>query len=94
MAKSIAEALTMFQRSGFKDIISMSLDNNQTTHHAINHRFKEEVIIPFVGISSNIDFIMSKGEKIIRCADGVEAKVTEWKDCHVCELEKDIQDFS
>ena len=93
MAKSIAEALIMFQRSGFKDIISMSLDNNQTTHHAINHRFREDVIVPFVGISSNIDFIMSKGEKIIRCADGVEAKVTEWKDCHVCELEKDIQDI-
>ena len=93
MAKSIPEALAMFQRHGFKDVISMSLDNNQTTHHAINHRFKEEVIIPFVGISSNIDFIMSKGEKIIRCADGVEAKVIEWKDCHVCELEKDIQDL-
>ena len=93
MAKSIPEAIAMFQRHGFKDVISMSLDNNKTTHHAINHRFKDVVIVPFVGLTQNIDFCMSKGDKIIRCADGVEAKVLEWKDAHICELEKDIQDL-
>ena len=93
MAKSIPEALAMFQRHGFKDVVSMSLDNNQPTYHAINHRFRENVILPFVGIEKNVDFIMSKGDKIIRCADGVEAKVLEWQDLHICELEKDIQDL-
>lgn len=93
MAKSIPEALAMFQRHGFKDVTSMSLDNNQTTHHAINHRYRDEVIIPFVGIENNVDFIMSKGNKMIKCADGVDAKVVEWKDVHICELEKDIQDI-
>lgn len=93
MAKSIPEALAMFQRNGFKDVISMSLDNNQTTHHAINHRFKNVVIVPFVGLTQNIDWVMSKGDKIVRCADGIEAKVLEWKDVHICELEKDIQDI-
>ena len=93
MAKSIPEALAMFQRHGFKDVISMSLDNNQTTYHAINHRFREEIIVPFIGLTQNIDFCMSKGDKIIRCADGVEAKVLEWKDVHICELEKDIQEL-
>lgn len=93
MAKSIPEALAMLQKIGFKDVISMSLDNNQATYHAINHRFRECVIVPYIGIENNIDFCMSKGDKIIRCADGVEAKVLEWKDIHICELEKDIQDL-
>lgn len=91
MAKSIAEALRMFQKVGFKDIVSMSLDNNSTTTHHINHRYKDEVIIPFVGVSSNVDFVMSNGDKRIICADGVEAKVVEWKDCHICTLEEDIK---
>ncbi len=91
MAKNIVEALEMFQRAGFKDITSMSIDNNQPTFHAINHRFKEEVVVPFVGITSNIDFVMSKGDKTIGCADGIQAKVVEWKDCHICTLEDDIK---
>ena len=62
MAKSIPEAIAMFQRHGFKDKTSMSLDNNQTTYHAINHRFREEIIEPFVGLTQNIDFCMSKGD--------------------------------
>lgn len=85
------EALEMFQKVGFKDIVSMSLDNNSTTKHHINHRYKDEVIVPFVGLSDNCTFIMSKGEKQITCADGVEAKVVEWKDCHICTLEEDIK---
>ena len=93
MAKSIPEALAMFQRHGFKDVISMSLDNNRTTYHAINHRFREEVIVPFIGLTQNIDFCMSKGDKIIRCADEVKTKIIEWKDVHICELEKDIQEL-
>lgn len=93
MAKSIVEALGMLQRVGFKDIVSMSLDSNQPTTHEINHRFREVVIVPFVGLTRNIDFVMSKGEKIIFCADGIRAKVVEWEECHICELEKDIQDI-
>lgn len=93
MAKSMIEALQMFQKIGFKEVISMSLDNNSKTTHSINHRFKECVIVPFVGLTNNIDFVMSKGEKEIVCADGVAAKVLEWKEVHICELEKDIQEI-
>ena len=91
MAKSIVEALEMFQRVGFKELVSMSLDNNGTTTHSINHRFKEEVVVPFVGITDNVNFIMSKGDKIVYCADGTHAKVIDWSDCHICTLEDDIQ---
>lgn len=91
MAMTIVEALEAFHRIGFKDITSMSLDRNNETYHSINHRFKEEVCVPFVGLTNNIDFIMSKGDKFVTCADGVQAKVIEWKDCHICTLEEDIK---
>lgn len=93
MAKSIIEALSMLQRIDVNCIMDMSLDNNENSEHAINHRFREELIVPFVGITNNVNFIMSKGEKTIVCADGIKAKLLDWKDLHICELENDIQDM-
>ena len=93
MSMSIIDALQKFQKIGFNDVLTMSLDNNNETSHSINHRFRNEVIVPFVGITQNIDFVMSKGNKIVHCADGVIAKVTEWNDIHICELEQDIQEL-
>lgn len=91
MAKSIIEALEMFQRVGFKDITSMSLDNNGLTYHEINHRYKDEVIVPLIGVTDNVSWIMSKGQKIITCADGIQANVVEWESKHICTLEDDIK---
>ena len=34
---------------------------------------------------------MSKGDKIVYCADGTQAKVIDWSDCHICTLEDDIK---
>lgn len=93
MAKSIIEALSMLQRIDVNCIMDMSLDNNENSEHAINHRFREELIVPFVGITNNVNFIMSKGEKTIMCADGIKARLLDWKDLHICELENDIQDM-
>lgn len=93
MAKSIIEALGMLQKIGVNDIVNMKIDNNMDTVHAINHRFREELIVPFVGITNNVNFIMSKGEKTIICADGVQAKLIEYKEVHICELEQTIQDL-
>jgi hypothetical protein len=91
MAKSIIEALEMFQKVGFKDVTGMSLDNNEITYHEINHRYKDEVIVPLIGVTDNVSWIMSKGQKIITCADGTQAKVNEWETKHICILEDDIK---
>lgn len=93
MNTTIVSVLEMFQRIGLDNISSMSLDNNKETIHAINHRYRDVVIVPFVGVESNIDFVMSKGKKTIICADGIRANVVDWKEYHVCELEKDIQEL-
>lgn len=90
---TLIKALEILQRIGFNDITSMSLDNNEKTVHSINHRYRDEVIVPYVGITNNVSYVLSKGEKEVRCADGVVAKVVNWEEKHICELEKDIQEL-
>lgn len=92
MAKTIGEALMLMQKLGC-DIMSMNLDNNNPTEHRVNHRFKDRVIVPFACVTNNVDFIMSKGEHYITMADGIRCKVTDWRERHICELEKDIQEL-
>ena len=90
MAETIGEALVLLQRLG-GDVVGMSLDNNNPTEHYVNHKFRNTIIIPFVCLHRNIDFVMSKGEKYILTADGIRAKVVSWEEKHICELEDEIQ---
>lgn len=58
----------------------------------IAHRFKDEIIIPFVALINNIDFCTIKDEeKICITADGVRCKAIDWKEQHICELEEDVR---
>lgn len=91
MAKNIAEAIRLLQKIGFNEITNMKLDNTSTTYHVIKHKFREEVCIPLVAITNNIDFFVSKGEKEVICSDGIKAKVVNYKECHICTLEEDIR---
>lgn len=92
MAETIGEALVLLQRLG-GDVVSMSLDNNNPTEHYVNHKFRNMIIIPFVCLHRNIDFVMSKGEKYILTADGIHAKVVSWEEKHICELEDKIHEL-
>ena len=90
MAKTIGEALRLLQKLGC-DIMSMSIDNNNPTEHRINHKFKERMIVPFVALQNNIDFVMSKGEHYVTTADNIRCKVINWSEKHICELEDEIR---
>ena len=57
----------------------------------INHRFKEHLIIPYVGISNNIDFFLDKGGKHVITSDHIRCKVVNCKEKHICELEDEIR---
>lgn len=90
MAKTIGKALVLLQRLG-GDIAAMSLDNNNPTEHRINHKFKERMIVPFVALQNNIDFVMSKGEHYVTTADNIRCKVINWSEKHICELKDEIR---
>lgn len=90
MAKTIGEALRLLQKLG-GEIVGMGSDSNNPTEHYVNHKFKERMILPFVGISNNINFIMSNGEHYVTTSDNIRCKVVNWSEKHICDLEEDIQ---
>lgn len=67
------------------------MDWNRDTKHALRHKFKEEIIVPLVALSSNIDFILCKGEKLIKTADGFMCRCVEKEEVHICDIEDDIR---
>ena len=58
----------------------------------INHRFKEHLIMPYVGIKErNIDFLLDKKERHVVTSDRIRCKVINCKEKHICELEDEIR---
>ena len=71
-------------------ITQMNTDSNMPTLHALTHSFKEELIIPYIGIEKNIEFFLGKGAKQVVTADGILANVKSIDEKHICDLEGDI----
>lgn len=59
----------------------------------INHRFREEVIVPLAAITNNINFLFSNDERIVLLGDGTKGKVTSCEEVHICALEQDINNL-
>lgn len=59
--------------------------------YKINHKFKELVVVPFVAIHNNFDFLLSDNKKILIFADGIKAKVLNYQIKHICEIEDIIK---
>lgn len=91
MADTLGEALRILERLGQFELTGISMDNNKATSHFINHSFREMIIVPYVAITNNVDFLMSNGDKFITTADGIKCKVQSYEEKHICELEQDIQ---
>lgn len=73
------------------NITNMTIDNNAPTLHAINHRYRDELLIPYMGIENNVQFFLSKGDKQVVTSDGIMAKVIWKEERHLCTLVDDIQ---
>lgn len=91
MAKTIGEALRILQRLSDIQITDIRMDDSNIINYRVNHRYKETIIIPYVAISSNVSFLVSKGTKFIITADDIRCKVQSYEEKHICELEEDIQ---
>lgn len=91
MSKTIGEVIVALQRIGQFNLTDIRMESNNPTYHHINHKFREEIIVPYVAIENNITYMTTKGEKHITFADGITAKVVESYEKHICELESKIQ---
>ena len=65
---------------------------DEDTYHRLRHRYASEVIVPYVAITKNVDFIInSRATKHIITADEVKCKVASYEEKHICDLEDDIK---
>lgn len=55
------------------------------------HSYKEEIIIPYVGVKDNINFIFDKEDRYVMTNDGIKCKVVSCVECNILDLEEDIR---
>lgn len=91
MARTIGEALNIINTIGGYDMSGIDMDNNEPTVHRINHKYREEVIVPIIGITRNVTFLCGKGKKQVITADNVVCDVLGYEEKHICLLEDDIK---
>lgn len=88
MAKTVGEAIKLMSKAS--DIADVTSQSTDVVEAFVNHRFREEMILPYVGISPNIAFLMACGERYVTTSDGIHCKVVECVEKHICELEDKI----
>lgn len=67
----------------------MQEEQKESIYH-INHRYKEEIIVPLVAVTNNICFLFDKEERQATMGDGTIAKVISCEEVHICALDADI----
>ena len=72
------------------NIIDMCMNNMTPIEVRIDHKFREEMIVPYCAIDNNIAFLLCKGERYLDTKDGVRCKVLSVEERHICDLEQDI----
>lgn len=60
--------------------------------YQLKHRYRPEVIVPYIGISNNALFLIDKDDRYVYTADNVRCLVEDVQYKHIFELEKEIQD--
>ena len=72
------------------DIADVTSQRTDVVEAFVNHRFREEMILPYAGITPNIAFVMTRGERWVTTSDNIHCKVIELEEKHICELEDEI----
>lgn len=60
--------------------------------YQLKHRYREQVIVPYVGISNNGYFFVDEDDKYVFTADNVRCLVVDCQYRHIFELEKEIKE--
>lgn len=59
--------------------------------YQLKHRYRENIIVPYVGIGNNCQFFMDNEDKYVITADGVKCIVESCEYTHIFELEEKIK---
>ncbi len=88
MAKTMSEAIALLSKVyGGISIHNNKMKSEDIVTSNINHKFREELLVPYIAITNNIEFMLGKGEKQVITSDGILCKVEFLKEDHICNLE-------
>lgn len=59
--------------------------------YQLKHRYRENIIVPYVGIGNNCQFFMDNEDKYVVTADDVKCIVESCEYKHIFELEEKIK---
>ena len=94
MGNSIIEKIGLMEKVfGGIDVADMGADSTETVVSNINHKYREQVVLPYIAITNNIRFLLTNGDRYVVTNDNVTCKVESLKEVHICELEKVIQEL-
>ena len=93
MANSIGEAFKLLKQIGNMDVVNVNIDRTDDVLSYINHKYKDRVIVPYVAITNNISFMMTKGNRYIITSDNIKCRVVELQEIHICELESLVNEL-
>ena len=94
MGNSIIEKIRLMEKVfGGIDVAEMGADSTEMVVSNINHKYKEQVVLPYVAITNNIRFLLTNGERYVVTTDNVKCQVESLKEVHICELEKVIHEI-
>lgn len=95
MAKNLGEALLLLNRLGQFDILHLDLvmDYKKDTEHYVAHKFRDVIIVPYVAVNNNIDFLLCDGKKTITTKDGVKCECTSYEHKHIFEMEEEVKEL-
>ena len=91
VAKSLIDAMTILQEFWGLDTQVYSIDNNMDTQHLVKHKWRDEIVVPYLAIQNNVTFMCDNGEKHIITADQKKALVLEKKEYHMCEMDEIVK---
>lgn len=72
-------------------IIDMQMNNKTPIEVRIDHKYRDEMIVPYCAIDNNVAFLLCKGERYLNTSDLCRAKVLSAEERNICDLEQDIQ---
>ena len=72
-------------------IIDMDMNNATPIEVRVDHKYKDEMIVPYCAIDNNIAFLLCKGARYLDTKDGVKAKVLSAEERNICDIEADVQ---
>lgn len=51
--------------------------------YRVLHTYKDEIFVPLLAISSNVDFLFDKKKKLLVTSDNIQAEVKYWESVHI-----------